>query len=460
MKNKLGEAFLVLVTSTALLSAISFFPFHLAGFQSPDFLADLKPKKHSISTDTSGKNGVPVDSAFIAPQKLLADTAIASFGDLTTFFEALYALHNTPQPLHIAYFGDSMIEGDLLTMDLRKSLQKRFGGQGLGFMPITSATAAFRTSISHRFNEAWATYHFNNKPPAGVDLGWSGYTFKASPGASVGYTKTKGQDAFQHIELYYKSGLPGKWSFEHNEQEQEIAFEASDSLNTVVLEDSVPFSQLSLKLLEGNPTVMGVNFENGPGVYVDNYSFRGNSGIPQSSIKDETYRFVADKMNCRLVVLHYGLNVVAHEVGDYSWYLQSFRKTIRKFKSNFPNACIVIASVGDKSCKVGQQYHTEPDIPLFVGMQAKLAREEGVVFWNLYQAMGGYDTMKAWVETEKPRKAAKDYTHFSHAGAATVAALFNDWLMKEYEHFLEQKLAQMAKPEALIKTNIAPVPAL
>ncbi len=451
MKNRLSEALLILVTSAILLTVLSFFPFHYSIFRSPDFLADLKPQKQLPVWKKSVLDTGIIDSAFIEPQKLLADSAIASFGDLGVFFESLYALNNQPQPIHIAYFGDSMIEGDLLTMDLRKSMQDRFGGQGLGYMPMTSSTAAFRSSISHHFNEDWTTYNFNNKPPDGTELGWSGYTFNASPGATAEYKKTKNQDAFKHIELFYKSNTPGTWEFNCNNHSQEIEFNASDSLMTLTLEDSVPFREMSLRLIEGTPSVMGLNFENGPGVYVDNYSFRGNSGIPQSNIPDATYRFVAENMTCRLVVLHYGLNIVAHEVGDYSWYMHAFRKTIRKIKGNFPNANIVIASVGDKSYKSGQHYHTEPDIPLFVGMQAKLAREEGVIFWNMYQAMGGYDTMKEWVETEEPRKAAKDYTHFSHAGAAKVASLFYSWLMKEYELFLEKKLKEIAKPGLLIQ---------
>jgi hypothetical protein len=456
MKNKLVETLLLLPFTTALLTIISFFPFHMGEFGSPDFLSEIKKSSQSKHINYKSKEQLAAqDSAFVEPTKLLADTSISSFGDLSAFFEALYSLHQKVQAIHVAYFGDSMIEGDLLTMDLRKSLQQRFGGRGIGFMPLTSATAGFRTSISHQFNENWTTYHFNNKPPEGIDLGWSGFSFRPQPGANARFRKSKWQDAFRRIELYYKSASAGKWSVTKHAAESEITFGASDSIKTLTLNDSIRFEDISLKLIEGNPTVMGLNFEDGPGIYVDNYSFRGNSGVPQNSIKDETYQFASSQLNCKLVVLHYGLNVVGHKVGDYSWYLQSFKKTIQKFKRTFPNATIIVSSVGDKSYKSGQQYHTETDIPLFVGMQAKLAREEGVVFWNLYQAMGGYDSMKRWVEEESPRKAAKDYTHFNNEGAKTVATLFYDWLMKEYEVYLGKKLEIMSNPDALITKPVS-----
>ena len=46
--------------------------------------------------------------------------------------------------IRIAYLGDSMIEGDLITQTLRELLQKEYGGQGVGFLPIFSNVVVFR----------------------------------------------------------------------------------------------------------------------------------------------------------------------------------------------------------------------------------------------------------------------------------------------------------------------------
>ena len=43
---------------------------------------------------------------------------------LDLFFDALENMRDSGGTVHIAYFGDSQIEGDLLTADLRSSLQK------------------------------------------------------------------------------------------------------------------------------------------------------------------------------------------------------------------------------------------------------------------------------------------------------------------------------------------------
>ena len=72
-----------------------------------------------------------------------------SVNALAKFAEKLHQLKSTKKgKIRIAYFGDSMIEGDLLTQTLRKLLQKEFGGYGVGFLPIHSKVAGFRQTAS------------------------------------------------------------------------------------------------------------------------------------------------------------------------------------------------------------------------------------------------------------------------------------------------------------------------
>ena len=46
------------------------------------------------------------------------------------------------RPVRIAYFGDSFIEADIFTADLRERFQSEFGGCGVGYVPITSSISA------------------------------------------------------------------------------------------------------------------------------------------------------------------------------------------------------------------------------------------------------------------------------------------------------------------------------
>jgi hypothetical protein len=82
MKNKLVETLLLLLFTTALLTIISFFPFHMGEFGSPDFLSEIKTSSPSKHINYKSKEQLAAqDSAFVEPTKLLADTSFSSFGD-------------------------------------------------------------------------------------------------------------------------------------------------------------------------------------------------------------------------------------------------------------------------------------------------------------------------------------------------------------------------------------------
>jgi hypothetical protein len=59
----------------------------------------------------------------------------------------------------------------------------------------------------------------------------------------------------------------------------------------------------------------------------------------------------------------------------------------------------------------------------------KVSMETGAGYWDLYDAMGGKNSMPAWVNKGL---AGSDYIHFSNGGARVAAQLFYDALIAEY----------------------------
>ena len=97
MKNKRSETLVILLVSTLIISTLSFIPFKIWNYELPDYLSDLKSKStKSIEHPEQKKYTGKKDSSFAEPSKMLADTTINSFGDLTKFFEALYTLQKKP----------------------------------------------------------------------------------------------------------------------------------------------------------------------------------------------------------------------------------------------------------------------------------------------------------------------------------------------------------------------------
>jgi lysophospholipase L1-like esterase len=65
-----------------------------------------------------------------------------------------------------------------------------------------------------------------------------------------------------------------------------------------------------------------------------------------------------------------------------------------------------------------------------------MCKEENVVFFDMFAAMGGRNSMINWVEQGL---ASSDYIHFNREGAEKIADLFYENLILEYELFLRRK---------------------
>lgn len=405
-----------------ILTALSFINWPQS-FKGVDMLSEVKkssaPEQSSISLKADSiKN--PLKETVIVPT---TDTL------LIKFLSALHQQKKSGKKLRIAWFGDSMIEGDLVTDDFRKMMQAAYGGNGVGFVDINSNVAQFRQSINHSFSKDWTEYNFVNKAPVGEKLGISGRVFISGSGSWVKYVASKSYDAFTDARL-----LLGKCNQSITVQADSISLtleaDSTEVMHELQVHEGSSVKKITMNFPHEGCHCFGTYFDGGSGVYVDNFAFRGNSGIPLTSISANQLRTIAAKENYKLIILSYGLNVVAHNTKKYDWYQRSFAITLQHIKEAFPDASILLMSVGDKSYRKNGVYETEPDIPIFVEIQKKLAADAGIAYWSLYDAMGGFNSMKKWVE-EKPRLANTDYTHPNFAGAKKIAQLFYNYLMKE-----------------------------
>ncbi len=111
---------------------------------------------------------------------------------LVTFFEKLFQLETKKEGnVRIAYFGDSMTDGDLIVKDFRTYLQEKFGGQGVGFVNITSESASSRSSITHEFSGNWKTQSYLKVKRPSNPFGVNGHVFYANDTANVAWVKYK-----------------------------------------------------------------------------------------------------------------------------------------------------------------------------------------------------------------------------------------------------------------------------
>lgn len=356
---------------------------------------------------------------------------------LQQLFKELGAIKRGEGKGRIAFFGDSFIEGDIFCADVRNSLQDMFGGNGVGFVPITSEVAQFRNTIGHSFT-GFRSHSIVKKEIQYEPYGAGGYCFTAGEDNNVTYSvnpKYKHLDLFRDIRLFYSS--PENTTFNYSVNNlgiKELKITASDRLQQKILKGVNATTVSFIFPVSDTIILYGVSFEDSTGIYVDNFGIRGNSGLGLSQISETMNHQFNQFQNYKLIILQYGLNVIAPDTKDLSWYVNPMIDVVRRMKRCYPDAVILLMGVSDRSTKVGAEYRTMESVPLMVEAQREIARKSQVAFYNLYEAMGGENSMVAFVANYPPL-ANKDYTHLNFQGGRRVADIFVKSLMREYQKY-------------------------
>lgn len=477
-KNKSAYPFYIIAGSLVCLIVISLFKnnFSILTYDSKpvDLLSDVRPHGPASGTDsTAGADmaDIPADTAALAADSthgtdstgiananipdpdhehdFTAYTGILNYAPpisadsmakagIERFLQALDELAaGKRRKVRIAYFGDSMIEGDLITEDLRDSLQHLFGGAGVGFVPITSVVAGFRTTITHTFSKDWKDYSYKELPPSTVPLGISGHTFMPSASSWVRYTPVRkpGLDQFHEVSLFYGPATSGTVSI----NDKAYSLSGHEAVNQLQVQQDSAHQGLTIKWAGGPASPFyGVSFEGDSGVYVDNFSFRGISGIELGKLSRQLLDDMQTEHPYDLVVFHYGANVLwKPELLDYDWYGHPMTKVLDSLRKDWPNTSFLVITTADKSYRKNGDYVTAPGVKALLRVQHSLAKQHGAGYWNLFAAMGGEGSMTKWVEGD-PALANRDYTHFNRQGAAKVGALLYKAMMNEYKQLEHQ----------------------
>lgn len=372
--------------------------------------------------------------------ELINDPTLTQEGykNLNRFYAKLQKLEKTKKgKIRIAYFGDSMNDGDFIVQDVRREFQEVYGGQGVGFVAITSLSAGARYSVAHQHSKNWKTQAFINvKKPQG-SFGVSGQVFFGNDASASYWVRYKAQGAKFLTKLYNPTLFYGKsnnakgYITIENEEGESITKELSPTkiLNTIRLATGDPKSlKITFSHIDSIP-IYGVSFDDGQGVHIDNFSLRGNSGLPLSMLNVNLMNAFNRELEYDLIVLQYGANVLSQKVKSYGWYEKGMTKALQNLRICFPNADILIISTADKATKIEGVMQTDPATTLLLNAQKKYARNNNAGFINLYNLMGGNGSMIQWVGNNM---AAKDYTHFSASGSKKIAKFIYNEINEGY----------------------------
>jgi hypothetical protein len=414
------------------------------------------------------------DSLYLAMESYDPGGDYNGIGFLQSFFQQLVA--NNSQ-VRIAYFGDSSIEGDLISQSFRDSLQRRFGGNGVGFVGITNPIPGFRQSVRLDFSKNWYRGTIAQKNAGKMPFGISGEFFRSAiPGGlraadstrslkdtlppaqssmdqtrwtSITTTKAfPGSKLFQQARLFYgrplRDSFPnpiGKIKVSANGQQQEYSLTATNLVNSQLLLDAPSSTHIKVNFkIPATLPIYGLSVDSPQGVIVDNFSMRGNSGSALLKIQDQVMQQFHGYLQYDLIILQYGLNVINPKLHHYDYYEKEMLQVIRRFQNNFPGVAILVVGPSDKASRLEGVLMTDPSIPRITNAMRRAAQTAGAGYFSMYEAMGGAGSMIDWVDHHNPRLANLDYTHFNFIGAKLASRYLVRYLMDGYNEYAQKKL--------------------
>ncbi|MDP4114956.1 MAG: hypothetical protein Q8903_02410 [Bacteroidota bacterium] len=354
---------------------------------------------------------------------------------LKYFFDALKEAKS--KKIRVAHFGDSVIEGDVVTMEIRDILQQKFGGNGAGFISVNTEDAMMRKTTKVSFSKDWKEASIFKRNPNKWQFGINAAVFQPSAKSWAQFdasTLSKTLKSFNTARVFYTN---------NSDKDAQLKYSLGNSSQTVKM--NIAGNKVQEYVAKGNGAnwfkiepinaentfFYGVSLENGNGVYVDNFPIKGNSGVSLVDIPRSVLTDFNNLLNYKLIIISFGLNVLSPEYKDYSWYEKKMEKVVNYFKEAFPKTSILIVSVGDKGVKKGSKFVTDPSIKLLLQSQQNVAKNTNVAYWSLFDAMGGENSVDTWVSA-KPPLVSRDFAHFTYEGGDKVAHLLTQSLLNLY----------------------------
>jgi lysophospholipase L1-like esterase len=362
----------------------------------------------------------------------------------TSLFEALDSL-TTKKPVHILHYGDSQIESDRITGYFRQKFQEKFGGNGPGLLPIVQSIPSFTVEQNASGNLSRYIISGNLANKAGHNrYGAMGQMSQLAGHGTFTIQPRKSKDAFENLQTFSKVRLficnnspefeAGLVSSDQQEPIVRTIQEKSASVKVLTWNLSSPVKKITLQL-KGYAELTAISLDGKSGVNVDNIPLRGSSGTFFTEIDANSITPTLKELEVRFIMLEFGGNAVPAISGEKSveYYKKNMAKQIAWFGKVYPNAKIMLIGPADMSTKVQGQLQTYPLLPKTIEGLKAAALENGAAFWNMYEVMGGENSMIEWVK-EKPALASPDYIHFTMNGANKIADLLYKSLMIYYDY--------------------------
>ena len=321
---------------------------------------------------------------------------IQEFGNhgLTNFFSALD--ESNKNLIRIWYYGDSQIEGDRITKDVRQILHNYFGGSGLGYIPISNPASYTSLELGEQpdfkklncFKDKKRNVKFCHSGLAFTPINPDPKKFNYLQLNILKSTKFKQlklagfSDSLMVVE--WKKSKDSAW------KRSKVSFK-NKNYQEFNIGDSAIHGKLSVRCRGANLVINGFYVEgDNHGIQLDNLGIRGHSGDGLNSISNDLLSTQALHQNTQLIVFHYGNNIVPYLKSDEQskkWLLKLFKNVFAKYKKDCPNIAFLVIGPGDMGIERGGEAQSYASANILNSWLKDLSKEQGFSYFDFYHLM-------------------------------------------------------------------------
>lgn len=328
--------------------------------------------------------------------------------------------------VNIVHIGDSHIQADYYSGQVRTQLQARFGNGGRGFVfPYKLLKTNQPETYKIQFTGIWGGCRSVRMQP-GCHLGLSGLcAFSTDPSSSLIFDFSK--TANDLISYTADSVI-----FFQPTPETDLPYHLNICQQPLVQPDFTYRFEVPRPTYTTNFSwdfYGALVYQRSPGIV---YHSLGLNGADVSSyLRCDLLPYQLPYLQADLVIVSLGTNDAYRAPFDTSSFSSGLDAFLGMIRQACPNASILLVSPADSYRRYRRRVYDNLDMLRAGEILRQKAQGNGFAFWDFYRIMGGKNSMGWW---KRSALAQPDGVHFTPAGYRLQGDLLFEALINAYEN--------------------------
>lgn len=349
------------------------------------------------------------------------------------------------QQVRIVHLGDSHVQGNFLTHQVRKRLQHVFGDAGRGLVfpyKLAKTNGPQDYLVETNCNGSWRAANCQRDLDEATPFGVSGFTLETTgPNCELTFrlrdTATAEVEPFTQVTIFHRKS-PAAFDlrvYDDVTGQQGKLFLAGEYSSSFYFERPVgQFTLAAQRTVDGQRslTLDGISLENELSGVV--YHSIGVNGAKFVDFARARYfaKEVAE-LQPDLIILSFGTNEAQGKNGPPALYNQ-MKELVNQLQAEVPNASFLLTTPADSYLRSGRSFN--PYMTEACAVIRNFARERGLALWDMYTLTGGAESARNW---KNSGLMTSDSVHYTRWGYAVQGKLLYQSLIRTYNEFVDGK---------------------